>query len=273
MPPVIPDHSGTVAGGSEWIKMKAQQSLPLLGVNVDHVATLRQVRRGAFPDPCAVAQLAERAGADYITVHLREDRRHIQPHDVEIMQSVLSTHLNLEMAVTDEMVAYALRTRPKDVCLVPERRQELTTEGGLDVVAQSLHIREACKAMAEAGIRVSLFVDPEPSQIDAARDCGAPVVEIHTGAYAVAGGAAAQRELARILDAVEHAQRAGLIVNAGHGLNYDNVRPIAAHPSIRELNIGHWLVADALYIGIEQAVARMKRIIVEARCQACSSVQ
>jgi pyridoxine 5-phosphate synthase len=150
MPPVIPDHSGTVAGGSEWIKMKAQQSLPLLGVNVDHVATLRQVRRGAFPDPCAVAQLAERAGADYITVHLREDRRHIQPHDVEIMQSVLSTHLNLEMAVTDEMVAYALRTRPKDVCLVPERRQELTTEGGLDVVAQSLHIREACKAMAEA---------------------------------------------------------------------------------------------------------------------------
>lgn len=250
--------------------MKTEQSLPLLGVNVDHVATLRQARHGAFPDPCAVALLAERAGADYITVHLREDRRHIQPADVEAMQSALNTHLNLEMAVTDEMVTYALQMRPQDVCLVPERRQELTTEGGLDVAAQLPRVREACRALGQAGIRVSLFVDPEPAQIAAARESGAPVVEIHTGAYAGAGGAAAQRELARILDAVEYAEQAGLIANAGHGLNYDNVRPIAAHPSIRELNIGFWLVADALYVGIEQAVARMKRIMVEARRQAHS---
>jgi pyridoxine 5-phosphate synthase len=248
--------------------MKLAQSLPLLGVNVDHIATLRQARRGTFPDPFALALLAERAGADYITVHLREDRRHIQPHDVEAMQAGLSTHLNLEMAVTDEMLAYVMQIRPQDVCLVPERRQELTTEGGLDVVAQLPRIREACKALARAGIRASLFVDPEPAQINAARDSGAPVVEIHTGSYAGAAGAAAQRELARILDAVEYAHQAGLIVNAGHGLNYDNVRPIAAHPQVRELNIGYWLVADALHVGIEQAVARMKRIMVEARHQA-----
>lgn len=245
--------------------MSREQSLPLLGVNVDHVATLRQARRGIFPDPCAVALLAERAGADYITVHLREDRRHIQPHDVASMQASLRTHLNLEMAVTDGMVSYALQVRPRDVCLVPESRQELTTEGGLDVRAQLPRIRDACQALARAGIRVSLFVDPEPAQIDAARDSGAPVVEIHTGAYADAGGAAAQRELARILDAVEYAHHAGLIVNAGHGLNYDNVYPIAAHPWVRELNIGYWLISDALYVGIEQAVSRMKGIMVEAR--------
>lgn len=247
--------------------MKTEQSLPLLGVNVDHVATLRQARRGVFPDPCAIAQLAERAGADYITVHLREDRRHIQPHDVAAMQAALSTHLNLEMAVTDEMVAHALQVRPQDVCLVPERRQELTTEGGLDVRAQLPRVRAACQALGGAGIRVSLFVDPEPAQIDAARDSGAPVVEIHTGSYAGAAGTAAQRELARILDAVEYAHRAGLIVNAGHGLNYDNVRPIAAHSCVRELNIGYWLVAEALYTGIEQAVSRMKHTMVEARQQ------
>jgi pyridoxine 5-phosphate synthase len=247
--------------------MKTEQSLPLLGVNVDHIATLRQARRGTFPDPFAAALLAERAGADYITVHLREDRRHIQPHDVETMQAGLSTHLNLEMAVTDQMLDYVLRIQPRDVCLVPERRQELTTEGGLDVTAQLPRIREACKALAKAGIRASLFIDPEPAQIDAARESGAPVVEIHTGSYANAGGTGAQRELARILDAVEYAHQAGLIVNAGHGLNYDNVQPIAAHPQIRELNIGYWLVADALYVGIEQAVARMKRIMVEARQQ------
>jgi pyridoxine 5-phosphate synthase len=247
--------------------MKIEPSLPLLGVNVDHIATLRQARRGVFPDPLTLALLAERAGADYITVHLREDRRHIQPHDVEAMQSGLSTYLNLEMAVSDEMLAYALRVRPQDVCLVPENRQELTTEGGLNVAAQLPRIREACKALSTAGIRVSLFVDPEPAQIDAARDSGAPVVEIHTGSYAGAAGMAAQRELARILDAVEYAHRAGLIVNAGHGLNYDNVQPIAAHPQIRELNIGYWLVADALYVGMEQAVARMKRIMIESRQQ------
>jgi pyridoxine 5-phosphate synthase len=251
--------------------MKAEPSLPLLGVNVDHVATLRQARRGVFPDPCAVARLAERAGADYITVHLREDRRHIQPHDVEAMQRDLKTHLNLEMAVTDEMVSYALGVRPRDVCLVPERRQELTTEGGLDVASQLPRVREACKALGEAGIRVSLFIDPEPLQIDAAAESGAPVVEIHTGSYAGAAGAAVHRELARILDAIEYAHRKGLIVNAGHGLNYDNVRPIAAHPAIRELNIGFWLMADALYTGIEQAVARMKRIMIEARQQTPSA--
>lgn len=245
--------------------MKMEQSLPLLGVNVDHVATLRQARRGVFPDPCAIALLAERAGADYITVHLREDRRHIQPHDVEAMQAGLSTHVNLEMAVTDEMVAYALRLRPQDVCLVPESRQELTTEGGLNVAAQLPRIREACKTLAGAGIRVSLFVDADPAQIDAARESGAPVVEIHTGLYAGSAGMEMQREMARILDAIEYAHRAGLIVNAGHGLNYDNVRPIAAHPCVRELNIGYWLVADALQVGIEHAVARMKRIMLESR--------
>jgi pyridoxine 5-phosphate synthase len=261
---------GTCPGISESVElenMKIEQSLPLLGVNVDHIATLRQARRGVFPDPCAIALLAEQAGADYITVHLREDRRHIQPHDVEAMQAKLRTHLNLEMAVTDEMVAYALRIRPQDVCLVPEKRQELTTEGGLDVVSQLAGVRQACKVLGQEGIRVSLFVDPDPLQIDAARDSGAPVVEIHTGSYASATGSAAQRELARILDAAEYAQQAGLLVNAGHGLNYDNVRPIAAHSCIRELNIGYWLVADALQAGIEQSVARMKRIMVEARRQ------
>ncbi len=251
--------------------MKNEQSLPLLGVNVDHIATLRQARRGAIPDPCVMALLAERAGADYITVHLREDRRHIQPHDVEAMQAGLRTHLNLEMAVTDQMVAYALQVRPQDVCLVPEKRQELTTEGGLDVAAQLAGIQAACKTLGREGIRVSLFVDPDPVQIDAARDSGAPVVEIHTGSYAGATGSAAQRELARILDAAEYAHQAGLIVNAGHGLNYDNVWPVAAHPCIRELNIGYWLVADALQVGIEQAVTRMKRIMVEARQQALST--
>jgi pyridoxine 5-phosphate synthase len=249
-------------------KIKIEQTLPLLGVNVDHIATLRQARRGAFPDPCGIALLAEGAGADYITVHLREDRRHIQPHDVETMQAGLRTHLNLEMAVTEEMMAYALQIHPQDVCLVPESRQELTTEGGLDVAGQLPRIREVCQVLGKAGIRVSLFIDPDPVQIDAAHDSGAPVIEIHTGSYAAAMGSATQRELARILDAAEYAQHAGLLVNAGHGLNYDNVRPIAAHPCIRELNIGYWLVADALQVGIEQAVARMKRIMVESRRQA-----
>ncbi|HEY3487282.1 MAG TPA: pyridoxine 5'-phosphate synthase [Gammaproteobacteria bacterium] len=239
--------------------------MPLLGVNIDHVATLRQARRGIFPDPLAIALKAEKAGADYITVHLREDRRHIQPHDVSALRARLTTHLNLEMAVTDEMLAYALHILPQDICLVPEQRQELTTEGGLDVAGHLPRMHDACKTLLKAGIRVSLFIDPDLRQIDAARQAGAPAIEIHTGQYAAAAGVAAQAELAKILDAIEYAHAAGLIVNAGHGLNYDNVRPIAAHPQVRELNIGYWLMAEALYVGIEPAVARMKQIMVQAR--------
>jgi pyridoxine 5-phosphate synthase len=245
--------------------MKPEQIFPLLGVNIDHVATLRQARKIAFPDPTDAALLAERAGADFITVHLREDRRHIQDYDVENMRARLTTRLNLEMAVTDEMLAFALKIAPPDVCLVPEKREELTTEGGLNVVAQLSRIRDVCAALAKAGTRVSLFVDAEPRQLDAARETGAPVVEIHTGHYASAAGGAAQTQLARVLDGIEYAQRLGFEVNAGHGLNYDNVRPIAAHPAIRELNIGHWLVADSVYVGIAAAVSRMKETMLAAR--------
>ncbi|HKK05738.1 MAG TPA: pyridoxine 5'-phosphate synthase [Gammaproteobacteria bacterium] len=238
----------------------------LLGVNIDHVATLRQSRGTRYPEPIQAALLAEQAGADSITLHLREDRRHIQERDVEMLRDVLQTRMNLEMAVTEEMLTIAERIRPADCCLVPERREELTTEGGLDVAGQTDRIGEACARLAEAGVRVSLFVDADPVQLDAAIETGAPVVEIHTGHFADAGpGAARERELHRIIRAVDQAHEAGLQVNAGHGLHYHNVEAIAAIRVIRELNIGHAIIARSLFCGLAAAVAEMKRLMREAR--------
>lgn len=235
-----------------------------LGVNIDHVATLRQARRTRYPDPVQAAFEAEEAGADAITVHLREDRRHIQERDVEILRRVITTRLNLEMAVAEDIVSFACRLRPHDCCLVPERREELTTEGGLDVAGQKEKIATACRRLAEAGVRVSLFVDPEPVQIEAAAEVGAPVIEIHTGRYADAEGEAWREELARIERAVVLGREHGLQVNAGHGLNYHNVQAIAAIPGIAELNIGHAIVARALFTGLREAVREMKRLMREA---------
>lgn len=237
-----------------------------LGVNLDHVATLRQARRTAYPDILAAAQAAERGGADGITVHLREDRRHIQDADVDLLRSRITTKLNLEMAATAEMVRKACAVRPRDVCLVPERRQELTTEGGLDAAGQLDGLRSVVARLRAAGIRVSLFIDPEARQIEAARRLKAEAVELHTGTYAdgsTAGGREA--ELQRIRGAAQVAGAAGLIVNAGHGLTLDNVAPIAAIPLIQELNIGHSLVADALFVGLEEAVRQMKARMLAAR--------
>jgi pyridoxine 5-phosphate synthase len=238
----------------------------LLGVNVDHVATLRQARLVDYPDPVVAAQLAERSGADSITVHLREDRRHIQEQDVRLMQSCLRTRLNLEMAVTPEIIELAADVAPADCCLVPERRAELTTEGGLDVAQQARRIKSACDQLASAGIRVSLFVDPDLRQLDASAECGAPVVELHTGSYADAvDDASRSAELSRIREAAEYAARLGLRVHAGHGLHYENVRAIAAIRPIVELNIGHSIVAQAVFDGLAEAVARMKKIMLDAR--------
>jgi len=236
-----------------------------LGVNIDHVATLRQARGTAYPDPVRAALLAEEAGADAITLHLREDRRHIQDRDVFELREKLRTHMNLESALTVEMIRIAAQIRPRDVCLVPERRQELTTEGGLDVAGQIGRVRDACIELAGAGIQVSLFIDAERAQIDAAKAAGAPVVEIHTGHYADTRGAEQAAELERIRTAVDHARALGLKVNAGHGLNYDNVQPVAAIPYIAELNIGHAIVAQALFSGWQAAVRDMKRLMLEAR--------
>ena len=236
-----------------------------LGVNIDHVATLRQVRGTAYPDPVRAALLAEGAGADAITLHLREDRRHIQDRDVETLRAQLGKRMNLESAVTREMLQIALRIRPHDVCLVPERRMELTTEGGLDVVGQFERVREACKLLAGSRIRVSLFINADTAQIDAAKAAGAPVVELHTGHYADTAGEEQLAEFDRIREAVDHGRRIGLKVNAGHGLNYENVGPIAAVPGIAELNIGHAIVAQAIFIGWEAAVRQMKRLMTEAR--------
>jgi pyridoxine 5-phosphate synthase len=234
-----------------------------LGVNIDHVATLRQARGTRYPSPIQAALMAESAGADSITLHLREDRRHIQDEDVEILRTALQTRMNLEMAVTDEMVGIALRLKPQDVCLVPEKREERTTEGGLDVVAHLERIKQACAALGDAGIRVSLFIAPEKAQLDAAREAGAPVVEIHTGHFADAETEAAQEaELARIRTAVEYGMKLGLRMNAGHGLHYHNVQKIAAIPGVYELNIGHAIVAQALFVGWERAVAEMKALMV-----------
>jgi pyridoxine 5-phosphate synthase len=238
---------------------------PLLGVNIDHVATLRQARRTTYPDPVEAALIAETAGADGITVHLREDRRHIQDRDVEVLARVLKTRMNLEMAVTEEMLALAERIRPAHACLVPEKRTEVTTEGGLDVLAAEAEIGAACRRLGGAGTEVSLFIDPDIAQIDASVRCGAPVIELHTGAYADAADAHARaRELARIEHAVAHAVARGLTVNAGHGLNYVNVEPIAAIRGINELNIGHAIIARAVITGLPEAVREMKRLMLEA---------
>jgi len=237
-----------------------------LGVNIDHVATLRQVRGTAYPSPVLAALMAESVGADLITLHLREDRRHIQDKDVEMLRAVLTTRMNLESAATPEMLGIALRIRPHDICLVPERRAELTTEGGLDVTGSFGRIQEACRELAAAGIRVSLFIAAERTQINAAREAGAAAIEIHTGTYADAQNTPRQaEELARIEREARYAAGLGLKVNAGHGLHYHNVQPIAAIPEIAELNIGHAIVAHALFAGWSEAVREMKRLMVEAR--------
>ncbi len=236
-----------------------------LGVNIDHVATLRQVRRARFPDPVHAALSAEMAGADSITLHLREDRRHIQAEDVRALRSLLQTRMNLEMAVTGEMLAIARDVRPADCCLVPERRTELTTEGGLDAASQRPRLGEAVAALASEGIRVALFIDPEPRQVEAAAEVGAPVVELHTGAYAEAAGARRATELERLRAGARLAAKLGLEVHAGHGLDYHNVQPVAAIEEVVELNIGHAIVARAIFDGLPAAVRDMKALMLAAR--------
>ena len=235
-----------------------------LGVNIDHVATLRQARGTRYPDPLYAALEAEKAGADLITMHLREDRRHIQEPDVLIAKERLLTRLNLEMAVTAEMLTFAEKIRPEEVCLVPERRQELTTEGGLDVVKQRDKIQAACQLLGAAGIQVSLFIDPDLAQVEMAAEIGAPVVEIHTGRFADTKKTSSQ-ELQRIIAAAQRGKSLGLQVNAGHGLNYQNVAVIAAIAEISDLNIGHAIVAQAIFVGLGEAVREMKRLMVTAR--------
>ncbi|MFA7495510.1 MAG: pyridoxine 5'-phosphate synthase [Acidithiobacillus sp.] len=237
-----------------------------LGVNIDHVATLRQARGTRYPDPIEAAFVAERAGADAITAHLREDRRHIQERDIEILTQTLGTRLNLEMALDEGVLQIAERLSPSDCCLVPERRAELTTEGGLDVAGQLPRIREACQRLAAAKVRVSLFVDPDPFQLEAAAETSAPVVELHTGRYANATHAESRaEELNLITSAVLFAESLGLQVNAGHGLDYHNVQAIAAIPGIRELNIGHAIISHAVFTGLDAAVRTMKQLMLEAR--------
>ena len=241
------------------------RSMIALGVNIDHVATLRQARRGRYPDPVHAALAAELAGADSITLHLREDRRHIQDDDVTRLKDLLKTRMNLEMAVTDDLVAFAARLKPADACLVPERRQEVTTEGGLDVAGQAARVGAAVRTLRAAGVRVSLFIDPDTRQIEAAQNVGAPVIELHTGAYAEHSGAAQAAELARLRDAARLAASLGLTVNAGHGLNYHNVMPVAAIPEIVELNIGHSIIARAVFDGLAVAIREMKQLMQAAR--------
>ncbi len=236
-----------------------------LGVNIDHIATLRQARGTRYPDPVQAAILSEEAGADGITVHLREDRRHIQERDVRLIKEVMQTRMNLEMAVTDEMIAFAEEIRPEHICLVPEKREELTTEGGLDVVGQFDRVADACKRLAAVGCEVSLFIDADPAQIEAAASI-APVIELHTGSYADAETPEEQAaELEVIKQGVKLGLKQGLIVNAGHGLHYHNVEPIAAIPGIYELNIGHAIIARAMFVGLKEAVAEMKRIMLAAQ--------
>jgi len=238
----------------------------LLGINVDHIATLRQARGTNFPDPVYAASVAEHAGADGITVHLREDRRHIQDRDIHVLKQTLHTRMNLEIAVTDEMLAIACEVKPVFCCLVPEKREELTTEGGLDVVGQLDKITQAVAKLSAAGIETSLFIDADKEQIDAAVASKAPYIEIHTGHYADAPNEAAQqKELARLVETTKYAHGKGLKVNAGHGLNYFNVKPVAAIPEIIELNIGHSIIARAAIDGLDKAVRDMKRLMLEAR--------
>jgi len=234
----------------------------LLGVNIDHVATIRQARGTRYPEPVQAAMVAEQAGADAITLHLREDRRHIQDRDVRYLKDILQTRMNLEMAATQEMLKIASEVCPQDVCLVPEKREELTTEGGLDVISSKSYLQEYCSALAEAGVRVSLFIDADEKQIQAAADIEVPVIEIHTGHYAdAATQAETNKELTRIQLAVEQGESLGLHVNAGHGLDYHNVKQIAQINGVRELNIGHSIVARAVFHGLAEAVATMKQLI------------
>ena len=237
----------------------------LLGVNIDHIATVRNARGSKYPEPLLAALLSEQAGADGITIHLREDRRHIRDRDVFLIKEAIGTRLNLEMAVTEEMLGIAEKVLPHFCCLVPEKREELTTEGGLNVVGQEAQIALACQRLAEKGIKVSLFIDADELQIDAAIRCGAPYIELHTGRYAEAQGEAQKEECARIASMAKYAARRGLIVNAGHGLHYHNVQAIARIPELYELNIGHAIVARALFTGLENAVREMKQLMVEAR--------
>ncbi|WP_456449213.1 pyridoxine 5'-phosphate synthase [Thiolapillus sp.] len=237
----------------------------LLGVNIDHVATLRQARGTRYPDPIQAALVAEQAGADAITLHLREDRRHIQDRDVAMLRDILQTRMNLEMAATREMLDIACQVEPQDCCLVPEKREELTTEGGLDVAGNVEYLKDYCAALAEAGVRASLFIDADPRQLSAAAETGAPVIEIHTGHYADASDSKErQQELSRIIDAVSFGRSLGLQVNAGHGLDYHNVIPVAAINGLAELNIGHAIVSRAVFTGLEESVREMKRLIQSA---------
>ena len=236
-----------------------------LGVNIDHVATLREARRARYPDPVHAALAAEMAGADSITLHLREDRRHIRDHDVHALKGLLQTRMNLEMAITEEMIEIARDVRPSDCCLVPERRAEITTEGGLDAAGQVARMREAAAALGESGIRVALFIDPEPRQIEAASSIGVPAIELHTGAYAEATGAQRALELERLRAGARLGASLGLEVHAGHGLNYQNVGPVAAVIEIAELNIGHAIIARAVFSGLESAVREMKTLMQAAR--------
>jgi pyridoxine 5-phosphate synthase len=236
-----------------------------LGINIDHVATLRQARRGRYPDPVHAALAAEMAGADSVTLHLREDRRHIQDHDVHVLKGLLKTHMNLEMAVTDEMLAIARGVRPADCCLVPEKRAEITTEGGLDVASQIPRLTDATASLQQHGVRVALFIDPDPRQIEAAAQIGAPVVELHTGAYAEATGSRRATELDRLRSGARLAAGLGIEVHAGHGLDYHNVQPVAAINDIVELNIGHSIIARALFDGLAVAVHEMKLLMAAAR--------
>ena len=237
----------------------------LLGVNIDHVATLRQSRGTRYPDPVTAALIAEQSGADSITFHLREDRRHIQDRDCRLLKEMVQSKLNLEMAVTDEMLIFAEQLQPEDCCLVPEKREELTTEGGLDVVENLSRVKQACERLAENDIRVSLFIDASKSQIDAAVECGAPCIEIHTGHFADANLSSQPDLLAGINESIEYAHSKGLQVNAGHGLHFHNVHEIACNPLIVELNIGHAIIADAVFRGLAASVSEMKRLMVEAR--------
>jgi pyridoxine 5-phosphate synthase len=236
-----------------------------LGLNIDHVATLRQARRGRFPDPVAAALTAESSGADSITLHLREDRRHIQDRDVYALKGLLKTHMNLEMAVTEEMLRIAAEVAPQDVCLVPERRAEVTTEGGLDVAGDATRLREAVAELKRSGIRVALFIDPDARQIESAVAVGAPVIELHTGAYAESEGAARAAQLRRLEGAMHLGTSLGLTVHAGHGLDYENVQPVARLADIVELNIGHAIVGHALEVGLATAVREMKALMQAAR--------
>ncbi len=248
--------------------MKATNRV-LLGVNIDHIATLRQARGTRYPDPVQAALVAEEAGADGITLHLREDRRHIQDRDVYLLSDMLNTRMNLEMAVTDEMVNIAIKVKPACVCLVPEKREELTTEGGLNVIGNEAAIKSACDRLAEVNSEVSLFIDADERQIDAAVRCGAPVIEIHTGHYADAKSPVLQlKELEKIVQGVAYALEQGLIVNAGHGLHYHNTEAIAAIPGINELNIGHSIIAHAAFVGLKTAVKEMRDLITLASPQA-----